>query len=83
MRVWLPGWRPCTLPATVQPPLPPVQLFQIDQFHPLRAHLQWAWKNYDDLIMDLQRRAYEAALRLVAERATVIRTVGNELCDNK
>lgn len=33
--------------------------------------------------MDLQRRAYEAALQLVAERATVIRTVGNELCDNK
>lgn len=33
--------------------------------------------------MDLQRRAYEAALRLVAERATVIRTLGNELCDNK
>ncbi|KAI7840859.1 hypothetical protein COHA_005451 [Chlorella ohadii] len=45
--------------------------------------VKWAWKNYDDLIMDLQRRAYEAALRLVAERATVIRTVGNELCDNK
>lgn len=44
---------------------------------------QWAWKNYDDLIMDLQRRAHEAALRLVAERATVIRAIGNELCDNK
>lgn len=45
--------------------------------------VKWAWKNYDGLIMDLQRRAYEAALRLVAERATVIRTLGNELCDNK
>ena len=53
------------------------------RFRHTPAPLQWARKNYDHLILDLQRRAYEAALHMVAERATVIRTVGAELCDNR
>jgi hypothetical protein len=45
--------------------------------------VKWALTRYDDYILDLQRRAYEAALRLVAQRRTVIETVARELCENR
>ena len=45
--------------------------------------LQWAHTGYDELILDLQRRAYESAVRLVSQRRTVIQTVATELCENR
>lgn len=52
--------------------------------HPLDLRsLQWLQASYDDLILDLQRRAYEAALALVASRKTVIQKVAAELCENR
>ncbi len=48
-----------------------------------RLRLQWALHSYDDLILDLQRRAYEQALRMVSSRRTVIQTVARELCENR
>ncbi|KAL4436128.1 hypothetical protein ABPG77_005576 [Micractinium sp. CCAP 211/92] len=43
---------------------------------------KWAGPVYDDLILDLQQRAYEAALRMVSQRRSVIRQVARELCEN-
>ena len=45
--------------------------------------MQWAATNYDDLTLDLQRRAYEKSLRMVAERRSVIQQVATELCENR